>query len=359
MKPLRSLYHRHRKLLWTTLALFLLYLLFLPVYAFFLNAFYTYVLNRTGPGPLSPSPWNAPRLPPILAALLGHLRFAFFLVLPLALPALPLLLHTRLTRRPHPSARALLYTALLALVYYYLPGLPYPSVHVSGDRSSLTPTVTKPVTLVGARLATPDLRTTLDVAPGAPRMFLPALITLRSLPLTAPGPVPPEATLIAAAEVWRLNPFSDNFANFFNRPAPLRLSLRRAVAPARNSTHYTEVCSWIGEEGNGFGLKNYWHCHLSSLGPGTERKGGGYIEVELAGLGGMHQNYYVFQFPKAWADRNCVEAGGILYNEVDFHSFGGACRGRPGGTVAQIGQLKAPETSFPLPEPQPAAPNPP
>jgi len=174
----------------------------------------------------------------------------------------------------------------------------------------------------------------------------PAKITLKDLPLEAPGPVPPEATLIAAAEVWRSNPYTGENAGLQNLliyPAPLRLSLRRAVAPARNSTHYTEVCTWIGEEGDSVGDKNYWFCHLSSLGPGTDQKGQGYIEVHVSGLDTRRQNYYVFQFPKAWADRNCVEAGGILYNEVDFHSFSSACRGRPGGTVAQIGELKAPE----------------
>ncbi|ADR37660.1 Endonuclease/exonuclease/phosphatase [Oceanithermus profundus DSM 14977] len=177
----------------------------------------------------------------------------------------------------------------------------------------------------------------------------PAKITLKDLPLDAPGPVPPEATLIAAAEVWRHNPFTGENAELQNLliyPATLRLSLKQAVAPAKNSTHYTEVCSWIGEEGDSVGDKNYWFCHLSDIGPGTEEKGQGYIEVQITGLDSRHQNYYVFQFPKVWANQNCVEAGGRINPNIpaiDFHSFSGACRGRPGGTVSQIGELKAPE----------------
>ncbi len=190
----------------------------------------------------------------------------------------------------------------------------------------------------------------------------PAKITLKDLPLEPPGPVPEQATLIAAAELWRHNPFTGENAglqNLFLYPATLRLSLRHAIAPAKNSTHYTEVCTWIGEEGDSVGDKNYWYCHLSDIGPGTDQKGQGYIEVELAGLDSYHQNYYVFQFPKEWANQNCVEAGGRINPNIptlDFHSFNDACRGRPGGTVSQIGELKAPE-SLPLFRPPPANPD--
>ena len=187
----------------------------------------------------------------------------------------------------------------------------------------------------------------------------PAKIMLKDLPLEAPGPVPQQATLIAAAEVWRHNPFTGENAglqNLFIYPATLRLSLKHAIAPAKNSTHYTEVCTWIGEEGDSVGDKNYWYCHHSHPSPGTDKKGQGYIEVYVAGLDSHHQNYYVFQFPKEWADENCRKAGGILYNEVDFHSFSGACRGGNPGTVAQIGELKAPE-SMPLFRPPPANPD--
>jgi len=362
LASLQGFYRRHRELIGAALVLYFVYftvLVGLPVY----------FLSIYGLPALIPAPWGSPPLPLLLAKVLGHLRFAFFYTLPLTLPALLLLVHTRITRKHHPSVRPLVWAALLALFLYYLPGLPaFPLVHArtgahttpgkSTDAagkliSARAPSVTKLATLAGARLTTPNLMVTLDISPGALRDFLPALVTLRSIPhtLPAPGPVPEQATLIAAAEVWRANPFDDHFANFFNNPAPLRLSLKHAVAPARNSTHYTEVCSWIGEDGDGWGNKNYWFCHLSDIGPGTDKKGQGYIEVELAGLGGMHQNYYVFQFPKEWADENCREAGGILYNEVDFHSFSGACRGGNPGTVAQIGELKEPEGLVPLTPP--------
>jgi len=300
LASLQGFYLRHRKPIQTTLALYVFYFtMFIGLPVYFLSIY--------GLPALLPTPLDAPGLPLFLATLLGHLRFAFLYTLPLTLPALLLLLHTRITRKPHPTTRPLVWAALLALFLYYLPGLPaFPLVHAqtgthtthgrSTDAagkliSARAPSVTKPVTLAGARLTTPDLMVTLDISPGALRDFLPALVTLRSIPhtLPAPGPVPEQATLIAAAEVWRANPFEDHFANFFNNPAPLRLSLRHAVAPAKNSTHYTEVCSWIGEDGDGWGNKNYWFCHLSDIGPGTDRKGQGYIEVELAGLGGMHQ----------------------------------------------------------------------
>ena len=381
MKLLGSLYHRHRRLVWRTLLLFLLYLVFLFFYAFAFNfaGYFGFDLP-----PLVPAPLELPDRPLFLAALLGHLRFTFFLVVPLLLlTALHLFLtalvhfttryplraaRSRLPKPPfRPDLRPYLYTALLVLAFYYLPGLPYPSVYASGNpkQRALTPTATKLfVPSLGGCLTTPDGMATLCVPVGALYGPLPALVTLRSIPRTlpAPGPVPPEATLIAAAEVWRSNPYTGENAGLQNLliyPAPLRLSLRRAVAPARNSTHYTEVCTWIGEEGDSVGDKNYWFCHLSSLGPGTDQKGQGYIEVHVSGFDTRRQNYYVFQFPKAWADHNCVEAGGRInpnIPKIDFHSFSGACRGRPGGTVAQIGQLKAPETSFPLPELQPAAP---
>ncbi|ADR37661.1 hypothetical protein Ocepr_2212 [Oceanithermus profundus DSM 14977] len=380
------------RLLWPTLLLFLLYLTFLLFYALVFNyADLSGLSNRLGSTlpALVPTPLADPALPLPLAVLLGHLRFAFFLVLPLlALAALHLLfaagLHpvrvlyrsVQTSRSPQashadpgpprprfrPELRPYLYTAALALALYYLPGLPYPSVHASGNpkQKALIPTATKLfLPSLGGCLTTPDRMATLCIPAGGLLPPLPALVTLRSIPhtLPAPGPVPPEATLIAAAEVWRHNPFTGENAELQNLliyPATLRLSLKQAVAPAKNSTHYTEVCSWIGEEGDSVGDKNYWFCHLSDIGPGTEEKGQGYIEVQITGLDSRHQNYYVFQFPKVWANQNCVEAGGRINPNIpaiDFHSFSGACRGRPGGTVSQIGELKAPEELVPLTRP--------
>ncbi|HGY09263.1 MAG TPA: hypothetical protein ENK37_04310, partial [Oceanithermus profundus] len=154
---LRSFYRRHRRLLWTTLLVFLLYLFFLPLYAYVLRFF-------------APELMQIPSSPP------GHLRFALLLVLPLFpfallhLLAVGLYVLLHVPRPPfRPNLRPYLYAALLALVLYYLPGLPYPSAYDSQDQSTPVPTVTKPVTLTGARLTTPDLMATLDVAPGAVR----------------------------------------------------------------------------------------------------------------------------------------------------------------------------------------------
>ncbi len=358
LASLQGFYRRHREHIWSAFWLFVVYFFFLP--------FYTFVFEYAAPSSfMTPTPWSSPLLPYPVATLLGHLRFAFFYTLPLTLFALLLVLHTRFTSAHHPTVRPLVWAALLALILYYLPGLPRFGYYASGKQKALTLTVTKLFPpFLGGCLTTTDLMATLYIPPGALAPPKPAVIDLRSIPYTlpAPGPVPEQATLIAAVETWRSNPYdeeNDYFANFFRPPAPLRLSLKHAVAPAKNSTHYTEVCSWYGEEGDDWGNKNYWHCQLSDIGPGTDKKGQGYIEVELGGLDSRPRNFYVFQFPKEWANQNCVEAGGRINPNIpiiDFHSFKGACRGRSEGRVAQIGQLLAPERpSFTPPPKEPPA----
>ena len=201
------------------------------------------------------------------------------------------------------SKRMLLHSALIlvfVIAYSFFPGLPLS-----------TKSTVKLVGVEGGQVMTPDRMARVVVEPAS--TAIPLLLKVTSLPLTTPLPgpaLPPEVKLIAAAHFEQSHPFPEEWQNFFL--PEVQLSLKNAVAPVEGGGYFTEICFWVSPEEDSPHVNGDWACDgpygIRSGDP--TQKGSGWVTTTIKGFAPEGTTFYLFQYPRDWAQANCEAAGG-------------------------------------------------